>query len=77
MMQRFITWVTSSLKWVLMVVGILFMLLLADVAFDLYTNEPFDARNAHFRKDERTFPSPDGTKAVKLVVFPMNRDPRK
>lgn len=68
-MQRFITWITSSLKWVLMVVVVLFILLLADVAFDLYTNEPIDARNAHFRKVERTFPSTDGTKAVKLVVF--------
>lgn len=51
-----------------MVAGLVFILLLIDVALDLYRNEPIDARNAHFRQDERTYPSPDGTKAVKLIV---------
>ncbi len=57
------------MKWVLVSAGSVFIVLLINVAFDLFTNGFIDARDARFRSDERTFPSPDGTKAVKMVVF--------
>jgi hypothetical protein len=60
---------TSLLKWVLMVLGCVFILFLTTVVSDLSKNGFLDARNANFPMDERTYPSPDGTKAVKLTVF--------
>jgi hypothetical protein len=69
MIQRFITWLPSPLKWVLMFAGLVFIVLLINVAFDLSTNGFIDARDAHFRMDEHTFPSPDGTKAVRVAIF--------
>lgn len=69
MVRRFVNRLDSPLKWGLMVVGLGFILLLIDVALDLHTNPPIDARDVQFPQDERTFPSPDGTKLVTLVAY--------
>ena len=69
MVQRFVNRLASPLKWGIMVVGLVFILLLIDVALDLHMNPPIDARDAHFLQDERTFPSPDGSKLVTLVAY--------